>query len=116
MATRQPQGQGDLAAEPRSVELRDYALVVRRRWVLVLVMIVLGAALGAGYAKHKGHVYAATSQVVVEPATQGPLNPPAQPNLQVNMVTEQAVAQSALVAGLAAKLIHGPSSAAVAAG
>jgi Mrp family chromosome partitioning ATPase len=116
MATRQSRGQDDLAAEPRSVELRDYVLVVRRRWVIVLMAIVLGGALGAGYSVYKGNTYAATSQVVVEPATQGPLNPPAQPNLQVNMVTEQAVAESASVAAQAAQLMHSPLSGAVAQG
>ncbi len=108
MVTRQSRGQDDLAAEPRSIDLRDYALVVRRRWVLVLVLAVLGAALGFAYHKHEGTSYAATAQVVVEPITQGPLNPPAQPNLQVNMSTEQSVAQSAPVALLAARLLHSP--------
>ncbi|MGO8882404.1 MAG: Wzz/FepE/Etk N-terminal domain-containing protein [Streptosporangiaceae bacterium] len=116
MATRIPRGQDDLVAEPRSIELRDYALVVRRRWVIVLLAAVLGAALGVAYGVHKGPVYAATSQVVVNPATQGPLNPPAAPNLQVNMVTEQAVAESAPVAVLAAKLMHSALSGAVAQG
>ena len=111
MATRQPQGQGGLTAEPRSLELRDYALVVRRHWVIILVMTVLGAALGLGYADIRDMCTRRRREVIVEPATQGPLNPPAQPNLQVNMATEQAVAQSAPVAQLAARLIHGPSSA-----
>ncbi len=38
-------------------------------------------------------------------ASQGPLQPSVQPNLVVNMVTEQAVAESAPVAQLAAKLL-----------
>jgi polysaccharide biosynthesis transport protein len=106
MVTPQSRGQGEPAAEPRSVELRDYALVIRRRWVIVLVAALLGAAAAFGYAHHKGYVYAATSQVVVEPVTQGPLNPAAEPSLQVNMPTEQAVAESAPVAQLAAGLLH----------
>jgi Mrp family chromosome partitioning ATPase/capsular polysaccharide biosynthesis protein len=108
MAIRPSQGHDDLAAEPRSVELRDYAQVVRRRWVLIAFITLLSIVLGAAYSLQKGPTYAATSEVVVEPATQGPLNPPAQPNLAVNMVTEQAVAESAPVAILAAQ--HMPSS------
>jgi Mrp family chromosome partitioning ATPase/capsular polysaccharide biosynthesis protein len=96
----------DFAAEPRSVDLRDYWLIVRRRWVAVLVFALIGAVGGLGYAKATGPTYAATSQVVVMPLTQGPLSPPAQISLQVNMSTEQAVAQSPLVVAQAAGLLH----------
>jgi Mrp family chromosome partitioning ATPase len=106
MVTPQSRGHGEPAAEPRSVELRDYALVIRRRWVIVLVAALLGAVAAFGYAHHKGYVYAATSQVVVEPVTQGPLNPAAQPSLQVNMATEQAIAESAPVAQLGSAMLH----------
>jgi Mrp family chromosome partitioning ATPase/capsular polysaccharide biosynthesis protein len=109
-------GHDDLTAEPRSVELRDYALVIRRRWVLIAVVAVLGAVLAMAYSVHKGRTYAATSEVVVQPTTQGPLNPPAQPNLQVNMITEQAVAESAPVAALASQDMPASVSAAVAQG
>ena len=103
MATRPSQGLDDLSAEPRSVDLRDSLSVLHRRWLTVVLITLLGGALAVGYTLHKGQSYAATSQVVVQPATQGPINPPAAPNLQVNMVTEQAVAQSAPVTALAAK-------------
>ena len=106
MATRQPQGQDDFAGEPRSVDLRDYGLVLRRRRAIILVMILLGAALGYGYGQYSGHSYAATAGVIVAPLSQGPLNPVTQPNLQVPMSTEQEVAQSAPVAVLAARLLH----------
>lgn len=106
MTARQSRTQDSITAEPRSVDLRDYALVVRRRWLTVLALMVLGAALGLGYTVYKGRVYSATAEVIVEPATQGPINPPAQPNLQVNMVTEQAVAESAPVAQLADHLMN----------
>jgi Mrp family chromosome partitioning ATPase/capsular polysaccharide biosynthesis protein len=106
MTVRQPQDRGDFAAEPRSVDLRDYWLIVRRRWVLVLVLALIGAIGGLGYAKAEGPTYSATSQVVVMPLTQGPLNPPPQVNLQVNMSTEQAVAQSPLVVAQASRLLR----------
>ena len=96
----------EAAAEPRSLDLRECWQIVRRRWALVLVMTVIGAIAGAGYAVVSGHSYAATSQVVVTGLTQGPLNQTAQPNLQVNMSTEQAVAQSPPVITQAARIIH----------
>ena len=106
MATRQPPDDDDFAAEPRSIDLREYWLIVRRRWLLVLVLTVLGAVLGAGYAIVTGPVYSATSQVVVTAVTQGPLNTSTQVNLQVNMSTEQAVAQSPPVIEQAARLLN----------
>jgi Mrp family chromosome partitioning ATPase/capsular polysaccharide biosynthesis protein len=106
MAAPQLPDRDDFAAEPRSIDLRDYWLIVRRRWVLVLVMTMLGAVAGLGYAHHAGKSYSATSQVVVTGVTQGPLNPPTQASLQVNMSTEEAVAQSPPVIELAATLLH----------
>jgi len=107
MTVRQPPDRGDFAVEPRSIDLRDYWLIIRRRWVLVLGLTLIGAAGGLGYAHVAGSAYSATAQVVVMPLTQGPLSPPpTQSNLQVNMSTEQAVAQSPLVVGQAARLLH----------
>jgi Mrp family chromosome partitioning ATPase/capsular polysaccharide biosynthesis protein len=107
MATRQPQDYDDYA-EPRSIDLREYWVIVRRRWLLVLALTVLGAVFGAGYAIATGPVYSATSQVVVTGVTQGPLNTSTQVNLQVNMSTEQAVAQSPPVIEQAARLLSQP--------
>jgi Mrp family chromosome partitioning ATPase/capsular polysaccharide biosynthesis protein len=108
MATRQPQDYDDYAAEPRSIDLREYWLIVRRRWLLVLTLTVLGAVLGAGYAIVTGPVYSATSQVVVTAVTQGPLDTSTEVNLQVNMSTEQAVAQSPPVIEHAARILGIP--------
>jgi capsular polysaccharide biosynthesis protein/Mrp family chromosome partitioning ATPase len=105
MAALEPRNQ-HAVAEPRSISLVDYWLIFRRRWVLVLVMTLLGAALAFGYTKAVSAKYSATSQVLVAPVTQGPLNTPAQASLLVNMSTEQAIAQSAPVLAEAAKLIH----------
>jgi Mrp family chromosome partitioning ATPase len=108
MASRQSYERDDFASEPRSVDLRDYWLVVRRRWSIILVMIVVGAGLGAGYVLHTKPSYTATAEVLVSPATQGPLNMPSQPDLLVNMSTEQAVAQSAPVVAATATLLSIP--------
>src|SRR5450755_269535 len=85
----------DLSGEPRSFDLRDYWLIIRRHAVLVMVLTVLGAIAGAGYTALSGHTYAATAQVLVTPPTQSSAaSSTAQQSAQVNMSTEQAVAQS----------------------
>jgi Mrp family chromosome partitioning ATPase/capsular polysaccharide biosynthesis protein len=106
MATRQFDDKSALAAEPRTVDLREYWQVVRRRWGYVVLAALVGAALGGGYAHHVGHTYAATAEVLVAPVTQGPLNLPSQVTLLVNMSTEQAVAQSGPVIDQAAALMN----------
>jgi capsular exopolysaccharide synthesis family protein len=105
MATRLPQDSEQFAAEPRSIDLRDYWQTVRRRWVLVVVLGVLGAIVAAGYAYKVGPTYTATAEVNVTPVTQGPLNQVAQNQTQVNISTEQAIAQSAPVISGAARLL-----------
>jgi Mrp family chromosome partitioning ATPase/capsular polysaccharide biosynthesis protein len=106
MTVRQTQDPDDFAPEPRSLDLREYWLIVRRRWRLVAVITVIGAMAGAGYAYGAGPTYAATAQVVVTPVTQGPLNSAGQVSTQVNMSTEQAVAQSPPVVQQAAAGLH----------
>lgn len=93
-------------AEPRSIDLRECWLIVRRRWVLVLVIMMIGAFAGAGYGFKSKPSYAATSEVLVTGLTQGPLSQTSPVNLQVNMSTEQAVAQSPVVIAGAAEIIN----------
>src|ERR1700761_1170100 len=94
MAMRQPAEQDDFANRPRSVDLRDYWSIIRRRWRLIVVLVLLGAIGGAGYSAAKGPSYKATAQVVVQPVTQAPLNQTTQAASPVNMSTEQTIAQS----------------------
>ncbi len=108
MAARQALERDDYAAEPRSLDLRDYSSIVRRRWRLVLVMVVVGALGGGAYAVVRGPSYTATAQVVVAAVTQGPLNQATQASSQVNMSTEQAIAQSAPVIQQAAATLGVP--------
>ncbi len=108
MAARQPQEQDDFAAEPRSLDLRDYWSIVRRRWRLVVAAVAVGALAGAGYAVAKGPSYTATAQVVVQPLTQGPISQATQAVAPVNMSTEQAIAQSAPVIQQAAHTLGVP--------
>jgi len=110
MAARNAREQEDFGPEPRSIDLREYWLLIRRRWLSVLVLMIAGALLGLGYAYSTGVSYSATSQVLVSPVTQGPLNQTAQVNDLVNMSTEQAVAQSAAVVNRAAAILGVPRS------
>lgn len=107
MNARQPD-LDDLSGEPRSFDLRDYWLIIRRHAVLVVALTVLGAIAAAGYAVHSGHTYAATAQVLVTPPIQGAASGSSAQQLssQVNMSTEQAVAQSPPVVLGAARLLH----------
>jgi Mrp family chromosome partitioning ATPase len=107
MTARQPDPDG-LSGEPRSFDLRDYWLIIRRHATLVVVLTVLGAIAAAGYAVHSGHKYAATAQVLVTPPIEGAgaSSSSQQLSSEVNMSTEQAVAQSPPVMLGAAKLLH----------
>lgn len=108
MAIRQPKEQDDFANEPHSVDLRDYWHIIRRKWRPIVLLLVLGAAAGAGYSVVRGPSYAATAQVVVQPVTQAPLNQTTQATSQVNMSTEQAIAQSGPVIQRAAATLKIP--------
>ena len=108
MTVRQTQDQDDFAAEPRSLDLREYWLIVRRRWRLVAVIAVLGAVCGLEYSTHAGHTYTAQASVVVNAVTQGPQGGSTPVTTPVNMSTEQTIAQSAAVIQLAAAKLGVP--------
>ena len=108
MTVRQTPDQDDFAAEPRSLDLREYWLIVRRRWRLVAVIAVLGALCGVEYSAHAGHTYTAQASVVVDAVTQGPQGGSTPVTIPVNMSTEQAIAQSAAVIQLAATKLGVP--------
>lgn len=99
----------DSSGEPRSFDLRDYWMIIRRHATLIVVLTVLGAIAGAGYSVLSGHAYTATAQVLVIPPTQGPAGSSAQQSFtQANMSTEETVAHSSPVVLEAAKLLHTP--------
>jgi polysaccharide biosynthesis transport protein len=105
MTMQQSPDADDFAAEPRSIDLRDYWLVVRRRWQLVLVLAALGTVLAGGYAHTLAPAYSATAQVLVNGITGGPSAPTSQVNVPVNMSTEQSVAQGTGVIDAAAQIL-----------
>jgi succinoglycan biosynthesis transport protein ExoP len=102
------QDHDDFAAEPRSLDLRDYWLIVRRRWRLVTVITVLGAVCAVGYSAHAGPTYTAQASVVVSAVTPGPQGGSTPVTTPVNMSTEQAIAQSAVVIQAAAAKLGVP--------
>jgi Mrp family chromosome partitioning ATPase/capsular polysaccharide biosynthesis protein len=108
MTVRQTPDQDDFAAEPRSLDLREYWLIVRRRWRLVAVIAVLGAVCGVEYSAHAGHTYTAQASVVVDAVTQGPQGGSTPVTTPVNMSTEQAIAQSPAAIQLAAAKLGVP--------
>jgi Mrp family chromosome partitioning ATPase/capsular polysaccharide biosynthesis protein len=108
MTVRQTQEQDDFAAEPRSLDLREYWLIVRRRWRIIAVIAVLGAICAVEYSDHAGPSYTAQASVVVDAVTEGPQAGSTPVTTPVNMSTEQAIAQSAAVIQLAAAKLGVP--------
>jgi Mrp family chromosome partitioning ATPase len=108
MTARQTQDADDFAAEPRSLDLREYWLIVRRRWRIVVVIAVLGAVCAVEYSDHAGPTYTAQASVVVDAVTEGPQAGSTPVTTPVNMSTEQAIAQSAAVIQLAAAKLGVP--------
>ena len=94
-------------AEPRSIDLREGWQIICRRWGLILAVTLIGAVAAAGYLVASGPKYAATSQVVVFGLTQGTASSSQTSgvNPQVNMSTEQAIAESPAVVAQTAKII-----------
>jgi capsular polysaccharide biosynthesis protein len=93
--------------QPYSPELSDYFTAVRRRWWFVLVLAILGLALGAAYAKTAPKTYTSTASVYVT-ATGTTTNQVANSRTSgaVNLDSEAQVAQSAQVASIAGKAMH----------
>ena len=47
------------------MDLIEYAAVLRRRWLAIVVLMLLGGAIGLGYGKSSAPTYQATSKVFV---------------------------------------------------
>jgi Mrp family chromosome partitioning ATPase/capsular polysaccharide biosynthesis protein len=101
-------GDHDEFAEPSTVDLRDYARLIRRRRASILLLTVLGAALAVGYGLYTGPTYTAVANVDVQPLTLGPATSAVQVPLLESMGTQQAIAQSAPVIKRAAAILGVP--------
>lgn len=53
------------------MELRDYVRILHRNWILILILLVLGLAGGAGYAALQAPKYVASTQLYVSVRTDG---------------------------------------------
>ncbi|MBN6190655.1 MULTISPECIES: polysaccharide biosynthesis tyrosine autokinase [unclassified Microbacterium] len=53
------------------MELRDYVRILHRNWILILVLLLLGLAGGAGYAALQQPKYVASTQLYVSVRTEG---------------------------------------------
>lgn len=62
------------------MELRDYITVLRKGWVLILVLALVGVAAAAGFSLLKKPVYSASAQVFVSTETSGSASDLAQGN------------------------------------
>lgn len=62
------------------VELRDYITVLRKGWVLIVVLALVGVAAAAGFSLLKKPVYSASAQVFVSTETSGSASDLAQGN------------------------------------
>jgi succinoglycan biosynthesis transport protein ExoP len=103
-----------VSAEPvpaGSVELRDYLMVFRRQWWLIVLLALVGALLATAWTLQRTPIYRGTSQVLVQPVTINRFEGTQRLDQQVNMSNEKAVATSSGVAVIAGKLLNSPASA-----
>lgn len=95
-----------MSAEPTpsgSVELRDYLAVFKRQFVLILAIALLGAAAAAAYTFRRTPVYESNASVLVRAITTNAFDPGSRVDQQLNMFNQRQLAQSELVAAIAAK-------------
>jgi succinoglycan biosynthesis transport protein ExoP len=99
------------AHRPDSFEFTDYLKVLRRRWLIVVGVIVLAVVATVGYLKVAPKVYTASTEVSVTP-TGAPSSQVggggARTASAVNMDNEAQLVQSLTVASIAAKLLDSP--------
>jgi capsular polysaccharide biosynthesis protein/MinD-like ATPase involved in chromosome partitioning or flagellar assembly len=97
----------NFSQRPESFETADYLRTLRRRWWIVLGLLLLGGVAAAAYVKVAPKIYTATAEVYVTAngasanQVQG-----GRTSGSVNMDSEAQVVQSAAVATIAAHLLH----------
>jgi capsular exopolysaccharide synthesis family protein len=100
-----------VSAEPvpaGSVELRDYLTVFRRRWWLIAMLAVVGAAVATAWTLQQTPIYRGTSSVLVQPVSINRFEGTQRLDQQVNINNEKQVALSSAVAALAGRYLHSP--------
>lgn len=95
-------------ARPESLELSDYLSVLRRRWLIVLLLTVVGVVIAGAYVKTATKMYTATSLVQVSPLSNNATAAVGRTSGSVNMDNEAQIVQSNTVASAAAQALHSP--------
>jgi capsular polysaccharide biosynthesis protein len=88
------------------MELADYLGVLRRRWWIVALLVVVGAGVGAAYAKVAPKTYSASVLIEVTALPNNANSVSGRTGGNVNMDNEAQVATSTEVASIAARTLH----------
>lgn len=97
--------------DPRTVDLGDYLGVLRRHRVLIAVFTLLAVGMAAAYVALAPRTYASTSKVLVKPVTADPFASPGPIDQVISIETEREIVTSEAVAGPAAELLSGETTA-----
>lgn len=89
-----------MSTMPGDLNLRDYLSVLRRRWLLVLVGILLGIGGGVAVIKMSPVSWSATTSVLVQPTELDTNNANGRTNEAINLDTEAQLVRSMVVARL----------------
>jgi capsular polysaccharide biosynthesis protein/Mrp family chromosome partitioning ATPase len=94
------------SARPDSMELADYLGVLRRRWLIVVLLVVVGTGAGAAYAKVAPKTYSASVLIEVTALPNNANSVSGRTGGNVNMDNEAQVATSTEVAAIAARTLN----------
>ena len=95
-------------ARPDSLQLSDYLGVLRRRWWIVVALVIVGVGLAGAYVKAAPKSYTAAALVQVNPLSNNATAAAGRTSGAVNMDNEAQIAQSNTVASAAAQALHSP--------
>jgi non-specific protein-tyrosine kinase len=93
-----------MSTEPdlaRSVELSDYLGILRRRWLLIVVVLALAGAAAALWSLQRVPSYLATTSILIQPITSDQFGGQVRPDQLLNMTNEERVVLSTPVAAKA---------------
>lgn len=98
----------DQATEAQSLELRRYVTILKRRWLVVVLGVVMGVGLGAAYLFVTPTSYVAASLVNINVISSEPFNNPREPSGLIDTQTEvQTVRSSRVVTAASESLSNG---------
>jgi capsular exopolysaccharide synthesis family protein len=89
-----------------SVELGDYLGILRRRWLLIVTLVVLVGAAAMIWSLQRPPSYRATTSILVRPITSDQFGGQVRPDQLLNMANEQQVVLSTPVAAKVVAALH----------